>query len=587
MIFAANIAELEKRDPGLASRLREATGDGSVEIVQSRCGLPTICVERISLHSRYDPLKEARDWVRYHEDDIARAETLCVLGFGLGYHLQELITQTTADVCVFEPRLDVLKIAFDTRDLNAVLSRVKIVTDHAIPAMGQEVAILDHKPSHQLNPDYYDQVRGRIGAQQRLQEGIRVLVVGPIFGGSLPIARYCASALVRMGHRVEFVDNSSLAEHLRLARELSWKKDRYRTMVNHLTEFASETVMARCESFKPDLVLALAQAPLTPEHIRQLREKHVTCAYWFVEDFRVMHYWKQIAPLYDLFFTIQRGVFFKELEQAGVTGYSYLPGAAAPAVHRDCDLPAEDRAYYGSDLSFVGAGYYNRRHFFKGLIDYDLKIWGTDWDGASELGKCIQRSGERLEDEEIARIYSSARISVNLHSSTYHKGINPFGDFVNPRTFEIFSCGGFQLVDMRDGLDELFDIGEEIVTFRDLGDLRDKVSYFLEHPEERRRIAERGRERVLQEHTYENRMKEILSVAAERFLKETLWDEEGDCVEQMIHEAGRESELGAYLARFRERETITLSEIAEDIMGGEGDLSQTETVFLMMNEFVH
>jgi spore maturation protein CgeB len=47
------------------------------------------------------------------------------------------------------------------------------------------------------------------------------------------------------------------------------------------------------------------------------------------------------------------------------------------------------------------------------------------------------------------------------------------------------------------------------VTFDGAGDLRDKAAYYLSHEDERRRIAEKARARVLREHTYEHRAREM------------------------------------------------------------------------------
>jgi spore maturation protein CgeB len=259
--------------------------------------------------------------------------------------------------------------------------------------------------------------------------------------------------------------------------------------------------------------------------------------------------------------------------------------AAFPNVHKTVEMTEEEIKYYGSDVSFVGAGYYNRRHFLSGLIDYDLKIWGTNWDMHSKLSNYIQRSGSRVGTDEIVRIYNSCRININLHSSSYHKGINPFGDFVNPRTFEIMSCGGFQLVDRRSGLNGLFEEGEEVVIFDDLNDLRQKIDHYLKHQDEAYRISENGKNRVITDHTYEKRMEEMLEIiVADRF-EPAFWGNDRESVEELIREAGEKTELGEYLSHFADRERINLSDITKEISNGDGELSKTEALLLMMKEF--
>jgi spore maturation protein CgeB len=260
--------------------------------------------------------------------------------------------------------------------------------------------------------------------------------------------------------------------------------------------------------------------------------------------------------------------------------------AASPDVHHPVRLSEDERRYYGSDVSFVGAGYYNRQHFLEGLLDFNFKIWGTDWDMHSALAACIQRGGERIGTDEIVKIFNATEININLHSSTYHKGINPFGDFVNPRTFEIIASGGFQLADRRSPLQGLFETGEELVVFNDLNDLRSKITYYLDNPGERARIIKRGRQRILREHTYEIRMKEMLDIFAGEGFENPLWTEEGEDVKRLIEESGEDSELGSYLSRFSRKRKITLSDISEAISKGEGNISKTEALFMTMKEFV-
>ncbi|MBI5741869.1 MAG: glycosyltransferase [Nitrospirae bacterium] len=593
--FEKNLSVLRGRDPGLAEFLvRQETGT-DLQIVESRTGMPSLKVDNNALHSLYDPLKEAEAWVRHYEKEISAASSMVVFGFGLGYHIAELCRETDKEITVFEPRPDILKAALGSVCLEQELARVRLMTDMKNPALtkgdtggfyGQNFAVLHHGPSISISSKYFETVQARFNAMESINRGLRILVVSPVHGGSLPIARYCSTTLKRMGHEVELVDNGGFYDAMLFARDVAKSKLRFKRMMDSLSAFLSEAVIARCEAFKPDLVLALAQAPLTEEYIRKIRSYGIATAFWFVEDFRVMDYWRKIAGHYDYFFTIQKGDFFEELKGAGIKNYHYLPLAADPDFHKKARLTDEEEKYYRSDVSFLGAGYFNRRHFLRGLLDFDFKIWGDGWPRDAAFDKCVQRSGARIETEETVRIFSATRININLHSSTYHRGINPFGDFVNPRTFELAACGAFQLVDRRRELDGLFDAGEEIVVFDDIEDLRRKIKYYLDNPGEREIIAERAAKRILREHTYEHRMRDMFEFLAGRGFNLCTGSEGGENVEGLIEEAGEGSGLAQYLSRFRDRGRITLSDITEDIYEGAGEISRAESVFLLMNELM-
>jgi spore maturation protein CgeB len=264
-----------------------------------------------------------------------------------------------------------------------------------------------------------------------------------------------------------------------------------------------------------------------------------------------------------------------------------LPQACAPQTHCTLTIADEERERYGSDLSFMGAGYYNRKVFFEKFIDFDFKIWGSEWDLSSPVGRLVQKDGIRINEYECVKIYNAAKINLNLHSSSFHEGVNPVGDFVNPRTFEIAACGAFQLCDHRSELSELFEIGKEIICYKDIDELRSLVTYFLKNPAERTEIASRGQLRAKQDHTFGNRMMEMLSVIFEHKI-DVLHDicTKGNQVDQLIEEAGEETELGKYLTKFKKRKIFSLKDIMEDIGKGEGSLTKAESIFLIINQFI-
>lgn len=585
MHFDRNMDVLRAVDPELAARVRAAVPGGDLERLVARTGAPSARVGGTTLHSVYDPEREARDWVAHHRAAIDAAASICVLGFGLGYHVAALREATGVPVTVFEPRADVLRLALESLDLSGVLGSVRVTADDSLPPGRGTFRILPHRPSVEASPGYFAHLAPRLESLRAIRRGLDIAVVGPIYGGSLPLARYCADALRNIGHEAELVDASPLAPSFHAIDRLVRDPVHRDIVRGRYVEFASEVTMARLVALKPDLVLALAQAPLAESAYRILRERKVPVAYWFVEDFRRMTYWRRIAPLCEWFFTIQRGEFHRVLRETGAARFAYLPTAASPALHRPMSLDAGEAALYGSDLSFVGAGYYNRRKLFEALLDRDLKIWGNEWDLRAPLGRCIQRGGARIGTQESVKIFNAARINLNLHSSTCHEGVDPRGDFVNPRTFEIAACGAFQLVDSRSELPALFRVGREIVCFDGLADLRDKIDRFLARPDERREIADRARARVLAEHTYEHRMETMLAFIAEHGFEPPAWGpgEKSD-PRDLAALAGRDTDLGRYLARFAHRTSLRLSDAAAEIRAGRGPLSRVERMLLALHE---
>ena len=344
---------------------------------------------------------------------------------------------------------------------------------------------------------------------------MRVLVVLPMYGGSLPVGRYCAAALSGLGHLVEVFEAPEFYGSFKALKGLKVTTDRLQYLENSYLQVVSQAVLAKVETFEPDLVLALAQAPLSIQALKRLRRDGVPTAMWFVEDFRLFTYWQAYAPYYDFFAVIQKDEILSALQGIGVENALYLPMAAQPDVHQTLELPAAERRKFGSDVSFMGAGYPNRRVAFRDLVRFDFKLWGTEWEGDPILAPYVQLAGARVSTEDCVRIFNAAKININLHSSIQAKELVTGGDFVNPRTFEVAACGAFQLVDRRGLMAELF-AEDELAVFDRMEDMLPRIEHYLAHPEEREAIAKRGQARVLADHTYAARMQTLLDFVAAR-----------------------------------------------------------------------
>ena len=163
----------------------------------------------------------------------------------------------------------------------------------------------------------------------------------------------------------------------------------------------------------------------------------------------------------------------------------------------------------GREIAFVGtllpAHLYSRRvETFAALTDFDLGIWSVhEVPGALEA--CWR--GSAL-GESMLRVLSAAQMTVNAHGNFMLYG-------GNMRLFEAAGVGVLQLTEDLPGVREWFTPGENIVTYRDKDDLREKVRYYLDHDTERETIARRAREHVYAHHTYEQRVDRFEALSAE------------------------------------------------------------------------
>jgi spore maturation protein CgeB len=406
----------------------------------------------------------------------------------------------------------------------------------------------------------------------------RILVVLPLYGGSLPIGRYVARALAGLGHVVETFEAPFFYPTFQNLRALRVGPEAVDALENGFLQLVSQAVLAQVERFSPDLVLAMAQAPLSRQTLRRLARDGVPTAMWFVEDYAVFTYWQAFAPLYDFFFTIQKEPFLGRLAEVGQKQAYYLPLAAAPEIHRPVPLSAIERRTYGSDVSFVGAGYPNRRLAFRAFADMDFRIWGSDWDGEEILAAYVQRGGARIETEEVVKIFCATRVNLNLHSSVRPAVTVGEGDFVNPRTFEIAACGAFQVVDQRSLLPELF-ADHELAVVDHVDAMVEATRYFLAHEEERTAMAARARARVLAEHTYTQRMETLLAVVGAALGWQSAEPRPSFLEPDLV------AEVAALARDLGLRDDASFEDVVAAVRVRKGILSPAETAVLFLDEW--
>ena len=577
-----NVESLGKKAPKLAEDLSKVAIPADHQISLSKKGAPTLQVGRQRLHSTYDPEGGGLDWAR--AQDFGDDEPVVIFGLGLGYHVLPLLREGRP-VWVVEPSAAVARLALEHQDLTPLWSKGGLVVGRNFTGLPQGWRLLAHPPSRRLHTGPYRRLAAYLAGKEGAGSFLRILVVGPLYGGSHPIACACARAFKTLGHRAELLDFAPFYQGYQTLKEVSKDKATTLRLTQDLLKFLGEMLMARVRDFHPDVVFFLAQAPVEPQLLRALRREGPLLAYWFVEDFQVFPYWRDLAPEVDAFFTLQREPFFSELKKLGLKNYGFLPLASDPEVYRPLAMTPEEGRRLGAAVSFVGAGYRNRQEFFQGLMDFDLKIWGSDWNLNSPLRPYIQNNGARVSEEEAVKIFNASRINLNLHSSPYHGGINPEGDYLNPRTFDLAAAGAFQLVDLRGQLPDFFQPEEEVATFGSLAEARDKIDYFLAHEKERLEVARKGQERSLRDHTYRVRLAQALEILEEL------------CPGRLPQRPQPEKPLEQLRRRFPEDHPVQdmlkrvppevgeLGQLVDTLRAGEEPLTEAEAIFWLLHEF--
>jgi len=107
---------------------------------------------------------------------------------------------------------------------------------------------------------------------------------------------------------------------------------------------------------------------------------------------------------------------------------------------------------------------------------------------------------------DMYRALARSKITLNRHINVAESNAN------NMRLFEATGVGTLLITDRKDNLGELFEVGKEVVAYSTPEEAADLIRYYLNHPDEAEEIAKAGQARTLSEHTYKNRMEELVPV---------------------------------------------------------------------------
>jgi len=153
-----------------------------------------------------------------------------------------------------------------------------------------------------------------------------------------------------------------------------------------------------------------------------------------------------------------------------------------------------------------------RRVFLSAALPYGLTIHGDSlWRNPDLVGPVYSAYAGRSLDytTETPHLYHRAKINLCL--------INPALDESVPlRVFDTLACGGFLLTEYRPVFEELFEPGVHLDVFRDPKELSEKIEYYLAREDERKAIAQAGRQKVLAEHTFAPRIRQIMEWLEEK-----------------------------------------------------------------------
>jgi len=258
--------------------------------------------------------------------------------------------------------------------------------------------------------------------------------------------------------------------------------------------------------FKPDLIFIIQGNYIFKETIEMMRCKKVL---WMMDSIYRAEEAYQIRNAIDFIFVFERTDIDK-LWQSDNIKAKFLPLALDETIYFPI-YPKEKRVI---DILFVGFLYENRIKLLKKIIGrFDhltIKIYGRYYSPIRRPYYHFFRNDKKIflnkniTPRKVNELYNISSICLNIHHNQSQYG-------VNQRFFEISGSRTFQLVDSNPYIEDNFS-ADEIVTYKSEDDLFEKIEQFLKDKATTDSKAEQAYHRVLNNHTFTHRIKEVLEI---------------------------------------------------------------------------
>lgn len=314
---------------------------------------------------------------------------------------------------------------------------------------------------------------------------MKILYVGPFFVGST--VQYRVNGLRQLGLDIYNFNTDRYFPTQRRGIHNLWRRLCWGPPVWCL----NTDLLCEAERVRPDMVMIDKGLMVHPVTLRKLKNLKTFLIHYSHDDQKnpvnqSRHYLAGI-PLYDLHITT-KSYNMEELRQAGATEVVFQDNGFDPSVFCPREVSPIDRQRLGSRVGFIGEWEKERAESVLCLAQHgvSVRIWGPGWKKRRELkhpNLKIEGKGVWGEDYPLA----ICAIDINL---CFLRKVNR--DLQTTRSIEIPACGGFMLAERSDEHRRLFEDDKEAVFFSSNDELLEKVLYYTNHQDERRKIAQAG-----------------------------------------------------------------------------------------------
>jgi spore maturation protein CgeB len=133
-----------------------------------------------------------------------------------------------------------------------------------------------------------------------------------------------------------------------------------------------------------------------------------------------------------------------------------------------------------------------------------LRVWGTGWEQWAEQ---LNWTGRPVERRDFSAVCSSSGVTLGVNPSLLRGATTCASD----RMWMVLLAGGFYLGEGTPGIDRMLLDGVHCAWYTDLDSCIERIEHYLARSAEHERIRAEGERFVREHHTYDERVRHMLS----------------------------------------------------------------------------
>jgi spore maturation protein CgeB len=259
---------------------------------------------------------------------------------------------------------------------------------------------------------------------------------------------------------------------------------------------------AQIEAFRPDVILNQAMHFVGAQALRSLAGERCL----LVGQIAAPWHGPEDDLAYDLIATSLPN-FVQQFERRGIKTFYNQLGFAPDVL---ASVPETQRDLAVTFVGTLSSHHADRIRLLENLAKRtSLNIWGMGIEDVSEDSPIRGCYRGQAWGREMFAIFRRSQIVINQH-------IGIAGDFANNmRLYEATGCGAALVTDRKTNLQELFDVGSEVVDYGDPAECLARIEGLLNEPSRCAEIGAKGQARTCSGHTYVQRTAELKAKFAE------------------------------------------------------------------------